>query len=103
MWRPTIYALLRRAIEERLQVHAAYGGHRRRLCPHVLGIKNGEPRALCFQFAGGSGRGLEPGGGWRCLPLAGLSDVSVHAGRWYTTSYSQPQSCIDAVDLEVGP
>jgi len=95
------YALLRRAIEGRLQVHATYAGHRRRLCPHVLGTKDGEPRALCFQFAGGSSRGLEPGGDWRCLSLAGLSDLSVHPGSWHTTAHSQPQSCIDAVDLEV--
>jgi hypothetical protein len=97
------YALLRRAIEERLQVDATYGGHQRRLCPHVLGTKDGEPQALFFQFAGGSRKGLEPGGGWRCLPLAGLGDVSAHDGEWHSKPHSQPQHCIDAVDLEVGP
>jgi len=97
------YALVRRAIVERLQVEATYAGHRRRMCPHLLGTRDGQPRALFFQFAGASSRGLEPGGSWRCLPLTGLSDVSVHSGEWHTRAHSQPQSCIDAVDLEVGP
>jgi hypothetical protein len=97
------YALVRQAIEERRQVHATYGGHRRRMCPHVIGTKDGEPRALFFQFAGGSGRGLKSGGDWRCLSLQGMTDVSVHDGPWYTQAHSQPQYCVEEVDLEVDP
>jgi hypothetical protein len=95
------YALVRRAIEERRQVHATYAGHQRRMCPHVIGTRAGQPRALFFQFAGGSGRGLAPGGDWRCLPLDGLSDVSARDGSWHTRAHSEPQSCIDDVDLAV--
>jgi hypothetical protein len=95
------YALVRRAIAEKLQVHATYSGHRRRMCPHVIGGRGGEPRALFFQFAGGSGRGLDPGGDWRCLPLAGLAEVSLHGGSWHTRAHSEPQSCIEDVDLRV--
>jgi hypothetical protein len=94
------YALVRRAVAERLQVDATYDGHRRRMCPHLVGTRAGEPRALFFQFAGGSGRGLAPGGDWRCLPLAGLSDVSLRDGEWHTRAHSEPQHCIDEVDLE---
>lgn len=96
------YALVRRAIEERQQVHAAYDGYRRRMCPHVIGTKDGQPRALFFQFAGGSGRGLPPGGDWRCLLLDGLTDVSVHDGPWHTQAHSKTQSCIAEVELEIG-
>lgn len=95
------YALVRQAIEERRQIHASYGGHRRRMCPHVLGTKEGRSRALFFQFAGGSGRGLAPDGDWRCLPLDRLTDVSVHDGPWHTRTHSEPQHCIEEVDLEV--
>jgi hypothetical protein len=97
------YAVVRRAIEERLQVHATYGGHRRRMCPHLIGTRDGQARALFFQFDGSSARGLPPGGDWRCLRLAGLSDVSVHDGPWHTRPHSAPQSCIEKIDLEVDP
>jgi hypothetical protein len=97
------YALVRRAIEERRQIHASYGGHQRRMCPHVLGTKDGQPRALFFQFAGGSGRGLPSEGDWRCLPLNGLTEVSVHDGQWHTRAHSELQHCVEEVDLEVDP
>jgi hypothetical protein len=96
-----VYALVRRAILERKPVHAFYAGHERWLCPHVLGTSDGEARALFFQFAGSSARGLEPGGDWRCLPLAGLSRVTLHEGRWRTKVHSQPQHCVYEVDVEV--
>jgi hypothetical protein len=95
------YALVLRAIEQRRQVHATYDGHRRRMCPHVIGTREGQPRALFFQFDGSSGRGLPAGGDWRCLPLAGLTEVSIHDGPWHTRAHSEPQRCVDAVDLEI--
>ena len=95
------YALVRRAIEERRQVHAIYAGHQRRMCPHVIGTRAGQQRALFFQFAGGSARGLPPAGDWRCLSLDGLTDVSIHDGSWHTRAHSEPQRCIDEVDLKV--
>jgi len=97
------YALIRQALEQRLQVDAVHGGHRRRMCPHVIGSKDGRPRALFFQFAGGSSRGLAPAGDWRCLPIDGLSEVSVHDGPWHTRAHSEPQRCIDVVDLAIEP
>jgi hypothetical protein len=95
------YSLIWQAIEECRQVHASYAGHPRLLCPHLIGTRAGEPRALFFQFGGSSARGLAPGGDWRCFPLAGLSEVSLHDGDWHTRPHSQPQSCIDEVELEV--
>jgi hypothetical protein len=95
------YALVRRAIEERRQVDATYDGRQRRMCPHVVGTTDGRPRALFFQFAGGSGRGLPPGGDWRCLLLDGLTDISIHDGPWHTRAHSEPQHCVEDVDLEI--
>jgi len=98
-----VYALVREAIVERRCVDAIFGGCRRQLCPHAIGTRDGQPRALFFQFGGGSSRGLAAGGDWRCLPLDGLSAVSVHDGPWRTRAHSEPQHCIDDVDLEIGP
>jgi len=95
------YALVRRAIVERQQLHASYDGHQRRMCPHVIGTKDGQARTLVFQFAGFSHRGLRPGGDWRCLLLDGLADVSIHEGPWHTRAHSEPQRCIDDVDLQI--
>ncbi len=96
-----VYALIHRAVVERKRVHALVDGRPRKLCPHVLGSRDGEPRALFFQFAGYSSRGLEPGGDWRCLPLHRLTEVTLHDGDWRTTSYSRPQHCITEIDVSV--
>jgi hypothetical protein len=95
------HALVRRAIEEKKPLEATYKGHRRRLCPHLLGTRRGRSRALFFQFGGGSNRGLPPGGDWRCLEIDGLSEVSIGTGPWRTKAHSQPQHCVDEVELEV--
>lgn len=95
------YALIRRAIAERKQVHARFDGHPRQLCPHAIGWHHGRPRTLCFQFGGHSSRGLPPGGGWRCLAIERLTEVSLHDGPWHTREHSQPQHCIDEVDLSI--
>jgi hypothetical protein len=95
------YALVRRAIEERRPIEATYAGHHRSLCPHVLGTKDGTRRALFFQFAGGSSRGLPPDGDWRCLDIGGLSNLTIVDGPWRTKPHTQPQSCVDKIDLAV--
>jgi hypothetical protein len=96
-----LYSLVRRAIVEKKRIYAIYNGHRREMCSHVIGTKDGSARALFFQFGGTSSRGLPPDGDWRCLPLDGLSDVSIHDGPWRTKAHTRPQSCIDDIDLEV--
>jgi len=98
---PSTYELIRQAMLERQQVEAVYDGHRRRLCPHVIGTAKGEQRALFFQFAGTSSRGLPPGGDWRCLSLARLSEVVVRDGSWHSRPHSRPQHCVEQVDLEI--
>ena len=96
------YALIRQAILDKHQVVATYRGHRREMCPHVLGTKSGRRQALFFQFAGGSSSGLPPGGEWRCIPVDQLIDVVVRPGPWHTgTGHTRPQTCVDAVDAEV--
>ena len=99
------YRLFARAMAQRKQIHCSYHGCRRELCPIVLGHKkDGTEAALTFQFAGESETPLPPGGAWRCLMLAEVSDVELHDGPWHAgSSHRQPQTCVDIVDLDVNP
>lgn len=97
------YELIRRAIGERRQVEALFEGCPRRFCPHAIGTRAGQPRVLVFQIDGHSSRGLPPGGDWRCLAIDRLSEVALRDGPWSTKEQSQPQHCIDQVDLSLVP
>ena len=100
-----VHALIRQAILNKDQVIATYQGHHREMCPHVLGRKGGRSQALFYQFGGTSSSGLGPpgsGNNWRCIPLAGLSNVSTRKGQWYTApTYSREQTCIEFIDVEI--
>ena len=96
------YNLIRAAILNKQQVVATYNGHRREMCPHTLGRKGGRAQCLFYQFAGSSSSALPPGGEWRCIPIAGLQDVLLRDGPWYTgTSHTRPQTCVGDVDVTV--
>jgi hypothetical protein len=103
------YALVRQAIIDKNQVVGTYDGHRREMCPHIIGIKRNGNRshrnALFYQFGGTSESGLEADGSprnWRCIPVDELSDVVVHSGPWHTApNYTRPQTCVDEIDVEV--
>jgi hypothetical protein len=98
------YRLFEQAMEERKQVVCRYGGFVREVWPAVLGWKNGAEKALTFQFAGGSSSRLPPGGEWRCLVLANVTDVTLSDGPWRTgRSHQTSQVCVDDVDLDVNP
>ena len=96
------YALVREAIAARRPIVATYADHRRELCPHVIGTKDGRAQVLCFQYGGSSGRGLPLGGEWRCLAIDRLTDVALTSGPWHTRGWNlQTQPCVDVVDLAV--
>jgi len=99
------YRLFERAMIERKQILCMYDGYRRELCPVILGHSQGEEKALTFQFGGERKSGLSPGGGqWKCLLLAGVSEVQLRDGPWHAGSrHSQKQSCVEVVDLDVNP
>lgn len=100
-----IYNLLRHAILNKQQVIATYNGYYREMCPHALGTKNGKEHCLFYQFGGQSSSGpIIPGSenNWRCIPVSGLTNVSLRVGEWHTTyNHSKRQTCIDHVDVEV--
>ena len=100
---PDAYSIIRQAILDRSQIVATYEGHRREMCPHVIGTKHRRAQALFFQFGGSSQSGLPPGGEWRCMPIDTLKDVAARTGPWYTgTGHSRPQTCVGVVDVSVG-
>jgi predicted DNA-binding transcriptional regulator YafY len=96
------YLLFRAAILGRKQVTCVYRGKRRKLCPHVLGFKNGRERVLAYQFEGESNSNLPPGGEWRCLHLDDVLQAGMRDGDWHTGErHGTAQTCIDIVDVDV--
>jgi hypothetical protein len=94
------YDLVREAVLRKQQVIASYGGQRRRMCPHLIGWKQGIPHALFYQFAGSSSHGLKSArANWRCLATDALRDLEVRDGNWHTGDYDASQTCIDEVDV----
>ncbi len=101
----TTYELLREAILGRRQVWGVYHGLPRAFCPHVLGTKGGTPHCLGYQFAGESASGpIVPGSpdNWRCFAVAGLSQLSIRDGPWFTApNWDRQQTCVERIDAEV--
>lgn len=99
------YAVIKNAIINKQQIVATYNGHVREMCPHIIGTKNGREQALFYQFGGTSSSGeIVPDSpkNWRCIPIEGLNNVAVRAGRWYSgANHSRPQTCVDVIDVEV--
>jgi hypothetical protein len=97
-----VYRLFREAILTERQVTCVYDGHYRELCPHIIGHTKGREAVLCWQFGGGSSKGLPPGGVWRCFYLANVSDVRLRDGPWRTgEGHRSEQTCVTAIDLDI--
>ena len=102
--RTKTYRLFEQAMVERRQIICMYKGHRREICPVILGHRQGEERALTYQFAGGSSSTLPPGGQWRCLTLSDVSEIQLRDGQWHSgNSHKQPSGCVEIVDLDINP
>jgi hypothetical protein len=86
------------------QIVCFYAGHRRELCPIILGHSQGLEKALTYQVGGGSRSGLPAAGEWRCLFLSKVSQAQLRDGPWRVgASHTQPQGCVEVVDLDVNP
>jgi hypothetical protein len=96
------YQVFKNAILNKQQVVCFYKGFERAVCPHAIGIKNGKPQVLTWQFAGGSNSGLPLGGQWRCMEIDSVSGAQAKDGDWHTGGlHTKPQTCVDQVDVEV--
>jgi len=99
-----VYKLFAQAMRAKSQIVCTYNGHRREVCPIVLGHTGGEEKALTFQVGGTSSSSLPPGGEWRCLTLVNVRHAALHAGPWRAgDSHAMPQSCVEDVDIDVNP
>ena len=94
------YRTIRDAIRARQQITCVYDDRLREACPHILGYnKLGQETVFVYQFAGESTSKLP---NWRCLTVAGISDVHPREGRWHGgTQRRQTQTCIQFVDVDV--
>src|SRR5947208_97579 len=99
-----IYDQIKSAIILKKQVVAKYKGKLREMCPHVIGYKNGRPKALFYQFAGGSNSGLslDERQRWRDTFVEDVEIIELRSGEWHTGSnHSRPQHAVDQIDVEV--
>lgn len=100
-----IIVLITASIALKKPISAVYDDHQRSLCPHIIGWnKEGSLQALCYQYAGSSGSGLERApspANWRCLAVTKLSAVQLTSGHWHSgQKHSRPQACIQTVLLD---
>jgi uncharacterized protein len=95
------FDLLHRAILDRKQVTCTYQGHRREVCPYILGHRDGREAVLVYQFGGQGSRGPVTGD-WRCLYLAEVKEAAARDGPWRgDAAHRTTQSCVDAVYIDV--
>jgi hypothetical protein len=101
----TTYQLFRQAMAERKQIVCLYQGRRRELCPIILGLTEGQEKALTYQFGGDSSKPLRsPRERWRCLTLAEVSAVELRDGPWHSGgTHSAAQTCVAEVHYDVNP
>src|SRR5579863_3657315 len=95
-----VYDTLREAIGTRRCVRVLAAGRSRDICPHALGVKDGQPRVLVFQYEGGSASGLAPGGQWRTFFLREIASAKIIDGAWRTGKHavSKIEACLDEVE-----
>jgi len=99
------HALFLTAMRERRQIVCTYQGHRREICPVLLGRTGLEEKALVFQFGGAtSGGPIPPPGEWKCFKLGEVRDAALRPGPWHAgTGHSTAQSCMKMVEYDVNP
>ena len=98
------HALFLEAMREKRPVACTYQGHKREICPVMLGRTGLEEKALVFQFGGATSDGPLRKPDWKCFKLADVRDARLIDGRWHAGSeHSQSQSCMKMVEYDVNP
>jgi hypothetical protein len=99
----TIHEVLRLAITFRRCVRIRTAGFSRDICPHALGLKDGSPRVLALQYAGGSVSGLTGPGQWRAFFVHGIADAEIIDGKWRSgpSLIAKIEACLDRVSYRV--
>jgi len=98
------HALFLTAMRERRQIVCTYQGHRREICPVMLGRTSLEEAALVFQFGGATSDGPLRKPDWKCFRLSEVRDAVLQDGKWHAgTDHSAAQSCMKMVEYDVNP
>lgn len=71
------------AVKARSNVIFTYHGRSLTGSPHAVGKGDGEDRVLIYVGSDEHKKGDVPGGQWKCLPLADLSDVGTDSGPFH--------------------
>ena len=97
--------LFLRAMRERRQIVCVYQGHRREVCPILLGRTGLEEKSLVFQFGGSTSDGpISPPGYWKCFRLRDVRDATLRDGSWHAgDGHSTAQHCMKMVEYDVNP
>ena len=99
-----VHAILLRAMREQRPVACTYQGHRREICPVMLGSTGLEEKALVFQFGGTTSKGPIRKPDWKCFKLDEVRDAVLIEGRWRSGSdHSEAQHCMKMVEYDVNP
>ena len=98
------HALFLQAMRTKRPVSCVYQGHKREICPVMLGRTSLEEKALVFQFGGSTSDGPLGKPDWKCFKLAEVRDAQLATGNWHAGSeHSQAQSCMKMVEYDVNP
>lgn len=96
------YQLLRQALLTRRPLSCVYDNYYREFCPHVIGLKEGNENVLVYQFGGASSTPLRQPGQWKCFHVAKIESIKPLGGPWHGGDReTQPQSCVDEIDVLV--
>ena len=72
-----VHEVLRQAITTRQCVRLRLAGRSRDICPHALGLKDGHPRVLAYQYDGASASGIATGGAWRSFFVSEVAAATI--------------------------
>jgi len=99
-----IYDLFVTAMIEEKQIACVFHGRPRVLSIIILGHTDGEERALAWQTGGESSKPLPPGGAWRAVTLAEVTNVHLLDSKLRRgTRKTGTQHWVADVDLDVNP
>ena len=97
-----IHAVFLEAMRKKRPVACTYQGHKREICPIMLGRTSLEEKALVFQFGGTTSDGPLRKPDWKCFKLKDVQDARFIDGHWHAgTEHSEAQHCMKMVEYDV--
>ena len=99
-----VHVLFLEAMRAERPVACTYQGHRREICPVMLGRTSLEEKALVYQFGGSTSQGPIGEPDWKCFRLTEVRDAVLIDGGWHSGSrHSEAQHCMKMVEYDINP